>query len=151
MEDFPARVIAEVHVFEAHARAAGLQRDGAGGVLYVLAFVQQAEQPLHVGQRLFHLAVHHPQHEQRRGELQQVGVHQHQVADGQLAGHHAGSRAPHHRGDADGDDGGLAQVQQRQGLGGLDPRVLQEAQVLVVARRLVGFVVEVLHRLVVEQ
>ncbi|MNO73037.1 hypothetical protein D3C76_639960 [compost metagenome] len=63
VEDLAARVVAEAHVLEAHARAAGHQRHGVGRVLHVLAFVEQAEQALHVGHRLLHLAVHHAEQE----------------------------------------------------------------------------------------
>ncbi|MCY1282624.1 hypothetical protein D9M70_314660 [compost metagenome] len=151
VEDFPPRVVAEAHLLEAHPRAAGDQRHGAGLVLHVLALVEQAEQALHVGQRLLHLAVHHAEDRQRRGQLQQVGVDQHQVAEGEGAVDHTGGGAPHHGGDAGRDHHGLAEVEQRQRLGRAHPGVFQMAQVLVVALGLVLLVVEVLDRLVVDQ
>ena len=58
---------------------------------------------------------------------------------------------PHQRGDADGDHRGLADVQHRQRLVALDVRFFHAPQALVVALGFVGFVVEVLDRLVVEQ
>ena len=66
---------------------------------------------LEVGQRLAQLAVDHAQEVERLVELQEEGVDQDDVADGERAGDHA--LAPHHhdRGDADGDDRGLAGVE----------------------------------------
>ena len=151
VQDLPARVVAEAHALEAHGGPAAVQGHGIRRVLHILALVEQAEQAFHVGQRLFHFAVHHAEQEQRRGQLQQVGVDQHQVADRHAAGHHAGGGQPHHRGDADGNDRRLTQVEHRQAGGGLDLGFFQGAQVLVVTRGLVGLVVEVLDRLVVEQ
>ena len=151
VQDLAARVVAEAHGLEADPRPRHRERHRAGPVLHVLPLVEQAEQPLHVRERLLDLAVDHAEQEQRRGELQQVGVDEHEVADGELARHHAGGGAPHHRGDADRHGHGLAEVQHRERLLRLHARVLELAQVLVVARRLVRLVVEVLDRLVVEQ
>ena len=92
VQDRAPRVVAEAHVLEAHARPARDERLRAGPVLYVLPLVEQAEQPLHVGQRLLDLAVHHAEERERRGELQQVGVHEHEVADRELAGDDADAR-----------------------------------------------------------
>ncbi len=151
VQDLAAAVVAETHVLEIHPRLVRDQGAGPGAVAHFLGLVEQAEQAFDVGDRLFHLAVDHAQEVQRRRQLQQIGVHQHQVADGHAAGGHACGGAPHQRGDADGDDGALAQVQHRQRLEALDRGVFHLLQVLVVAARLVVFVVEVLHRFVVEQ
>ncbi|MNM92436.1 hypothetical protein D3C81_1047690 [compost metagenome] len=151
VEDLPARIVAEAHVLEAHPWLGGDQRRGVRRVLHILALIEQAKQALHVGECLLDLAVHHAEQEQRGGELEQVGVDQHQIANRHAAVHHAGGGQPHHRGDASRDHGSLAQVERRQAGGGLDLGILQVAQILVVARRLVFLVVEVLDRLVVEQ
>ena len=151
VQDLAARVVAEAHGFEADPRARHRERHRSGPVLHVAPLVEQPEQPLHVHQRLLELAVDHAEQEQRRRELEQIGVDEHEVADGELARHHARGRAPHHRGDADRHGHGLAEVQHRERLLRHHARVLELAQALVVARRLVRLVVEVLDRLVVEQ
>ncbi len=151
VQDLAARVVAESNALEADARMTRHERHGAGAILHVRVLIQQREQPSQVGERLLDLAIHHAEEEQRRRELQQVGVDQHQVAYREPAADHAGRRAPHHRGDADRHDDGLAEVEQGEGLLCQDVGVLQAAQALVVARRFVLLVVEVLDGLVVDQ
>jgi hypothetical protein len=116
VQDLAARVVAEAHALEAHARPRDRERLGAGPILHVAPLVEQPEQPLHVDERLLELAVDHPEQEQRRRELEHVGVHEHEVAHGEAARDHARGGAPHHRGDADRHDRGLAEVQERERL-----------------------------------
>jgi hypothetical protein len=110
----------------------------------------QAEHALDVGEGLADLPVQHAEEVERDVELDQEGVDQHQVAEGHapLA---TPRGAPHHRGDAHGDDRRLAHVEIRQGflVGDLGGGPL--GQLGVVAAGFEGFVVEVLHRLVVDQ
>ena len=64
---------------------------------------------------------------------------------------HAVARHHHHRDQADGDDGALADVEQRQGAAGADRGRLVAPAADIEAARLVLLVAEVLHRLVVQQ
>ncbi len=151
VQDFAAAVVGETHVLERQSRSRGLQHGRSALVANFLLLLEQTPQAFDVRQRLLDLAVHHAEVVQRHCHLQQVGVHQHEVADAELADHHAMRRLPHQRGDADGDHRGLADVQHRQRLVALDVRFFHAPQALVVALGFVGLVVEVLDRLVIEQ
>ena len=105
LQDLAARVVGEAHAARTLTRGRAVcSGDRAVAILHVLALVEQAEQALEVGERRLDLAIHHAEQVQRRRQLQQVGVDQHQVADRHRAGDDARGRAPHHRGDADRDD-----------------------------------------------
>jgi hypothetical protein len=111
----------------------------------------QAEHAFDVGQRLADFAVQHAEEIQRDVELDHEGIDQHDVAQRHAAFGHADRGAPHHQRDADGDDEGLADVQvgQRNLAALLCP--LPARHLFVVAARLEAFVVEILHRFVVQQ
>ena len=150
-QDVAARIVAEAHVFEHHFRPVRVQRDCIIAVAHVHAFVEKTEQSLQIGEGLLDLAIHHAQQIQRRGKLQQHGVHEHQTTEGHGALDHAGGGAPHHRGDAQRDDGDLAQIEQAEGLAAHHLRFLALLQADVVAPRFVFFVAEIFDCLVVEQ
>ncbi len=113
--------------------------------------VHQAEHALDVGERLADLAVEHAEEVERDVELDHEGIDQHDVADRHLAAGHAVGRLPHHRRHGDCDDRRLADVQRRQRVLVGDLRLGPLLQLLVVAPGLELFVVEILHRLVVDQ
>jgi hypothetical protein len=113
--------------------------------------LSRVEHALDVRQRLADFAIDDAEKVERDVELDQEGVDQHQVADGHPAVDDAAGGAPHHRRDAERDDQLLAEVERRQRRLAARRGVFPLEHVLVVAPRLVGFVVEVLDRLVVEQ
>jgi hypothetical protein len=113
--------------------------------------VQQAEQLFHVGEGVADLPVNRAEEVEGDEELDQVGVDQHQVAQGHALVGHAPGRQAHHGGDAAGDDEGLAGVEPgERDLAG-HRGILGLAQIVAQAFRFVILVVEILHRLVVEQ
>jgi hypothetical protein len=114
LQDLATRVVAEAHLLEAHGRALRTSGRRRRAVLHVLRLFEQAEEAFDIGERLLHLAVHHAEEVERRRQLQQVGVHQHQVAD-RSSPHHAAGGAPHQRRDAECDDRVLADVEHRRG------------------------------------
>jgi hypothetical protein len=112
---------------------------------------EQAEHALDVGQRLADLAVEHAEVVERHVELDQEGIHQHDVAHRHAAVGDAHRRAPHHQRHAGGDDQRLAQVEPGQRDLAADLRRFPLLHLLVVAVVFPALVVEVLHRLEVDQ
>ncbi len=151
LEDGAAGVVGEAHALEAHLACAHLQFRRAGRVGDLRDAAQQAEQLFHVGERVADLAVDGAEEVEGDEELDQVGVDQHQVAEGHLAVRHALRGQAHHGGDAAGDDEGLAGVEPGQRHLARHRGVLGAAQVGAQAPGFVVLVVEVFHRLVVEQ
>lgn len=81
-------------------------------------FLEQVEHALDIGQCLPDFPIDDAEEIEGDVELDQEGIDQNQVADRHLAGHHATGSAPHHGGDTEGDDRGLAEVEVSQrGLG----------------------------------
>ncbi len=112
---------------------------------------EQLEHLLEVGQRLLDVAVDHAEEIQRHVELDEIGVHHHEIADRHRM---VGDAAPGEQHDADeaaGDDRALADIEQRQRRLALHRGPLVGAQRFVEALRLVLLVGEVLHRLEIEQ
>ena len=95
--------------------------------------------------------VDHAEEVQRLVELDQIGVHHDELADGHAAVAHAGRRQQHDQGQADGDDRRLAQVQHVQRHLDADRGALVAGEGMVVALRLMLLVAEILHRFVVDQ
>ena len=131
------------------ARHHELRRAGSVGDLG--RDVEQAEHALHADDGVADLAIGEAQHVERHVELQQEGVHGHEIAERHRALNDALARHQHHHGEAAGDDGALAYVEQRQRAAGTDRRRLVAPAADIVAARLMLFVAEVLHRLVVQQ
>jgi hypothetical protein len=112
VQDRPARVVGEPTTFEAHlAGRDGQQFARIRRIDDLRRLVQQAEQLFHVGEGVADLAIHRAEEVERDEQLDQVGVDQHQVAQGHALVGHAPGRQAHHGGDAAGDDEGLAGVQ----------------------------------------
>ena len=113
--------------------------------------VEQAEHLLHVDECVPDLAIGEAQHVERHVELDQEGVDRHEVAQGHGVMHDAIARHDHHRGQPDGDDNALADIEQRQGAAGADRRRLVAPPADIEAARLVLLVAEILDGLVVQQ
>ena len=131
--------------------AAHLQRRRAGLVGDLGRDIEQAEHLLHAHQRIPDLAIGEAQHVERHVELDQEGVHRHEVAERHAALGDAVARHHHDRDQPGRDDRALADIEQRQGAAGADRGHLVAAAADVVAPRLVRLVAEVLDGLVVQQ
>ena len=151
LQDRPALVVAETHVAEFDFGAGHGQIARAGPVGDLAILVQQLEHALHVDDGLLDLAVDEAEEAQRRIQLQQVGVDQHEVAQRVAALGDALGGHPHDQRQARGNDGGLADVQDRQADLAAHGGALVAAERGVEAPRLVLLVAEVLDRLVVQQ
>ncbi len=138
-------------MLESHLPACHPQGPGIGSVPDLRPLSQEPDQAVHVGQGVADLAIHRAQQVQRHEQLDQQGVHRHQVAETELAVSHPVRCQEHHPGHPCRHDGALAQIEQ--GKGGLRPHrgVLPLPQGGVAAPSLVRLVVEVLDRLVVDQ
>ena len=88
---------------------------------------------------------------ERYVELYEQGVHQHQIPQGEVFVDHALGRKQHQRRHRCSDDKTLPDVQEAERRLGFHGRTFVIAQVVVVAPRLELLVVEILHRLVIEQ
>ena len=150
-QDGAIGLVGEVHRLEAHAARAHHQAGGPGPVPDLRHPAQEPHQQVHVGKRILDLAVDDPEVVEGDEELEQEGVDQHQVPEGHRARHHTLRGEDHQQCHADGDDGGLAEVERRHRGLALDRRVLPAREGAVVAADLVALVAEVLDRLVVDQ
>ncbi len=150
-QDFAVRPVAEAHVVEDEFARARAELGGARRVLHLLRLAHEAEHLLHVGEALLDLAVGEAEEVQRHVELDEIGVHQHEVAHRHASRGDALRREAHHHRQADRDDRGLPGVQEVQGRfrPGVGPLVARQRG--VVAPLLMRLVAEVLHRLVVQQ
>ncbi len=151
MQDRPILLVGEGDVFKADFRRPDVEFPGAGPVGDLGFALEHGEHQLHVGQGVFELTVDDAEEIQRNEQLQQKGIDQHQIPQRHRAGHHAAGGQDHDQGDADGDDGGLAEIERRQGSLALDRRRLPAAQGIIVAPEFIGFIAEVLDGLVVQQ
>eukprot|EP00754_Rhynchopus_humris_P027249 Rhum_TRINITY_DN15076_c14_g1::Rhum_TRINITY_DN15076_c14_g1_i1::g.136803::m.136803 len=150
-------LVVEAHVAELDVTALVLERHHrrvrvvAAVRLLVRLERQQLEQLLHVRQRRAQLAVHGAQEVEGDRELHQQRVHEDKVAQRHRARRHA--RHAHRHRDTEGrrEDELLSEVQEAQALRGQHRLLRVVAHVLVVATQLVRLVLEVLHRLVVQQ
>ena len=150
-QDGPLGVVGEAHLFEAHRGRAGQQHLRVRGVVDLLVGLHEREHALDVGQRLADLAVQHAEEVERDVELDQEGIDQHDVADGHRPAGHPARGLPHHRRHRHRDDRRLADVEQRQRGLVADLRVGPFLELLVVAPGFVFLVVEILHRLEVDE
>ena len=151
VQDGAVGVVGEAHLVEYHLATAHHQVRRVHMVLDLGLFLQYVEHQPHVGEGVLELAIDHAEEVQGNEQLQQEGVDEYQVADTQLAFDHALGGQNHHQGNGDGDDARLAEIQRRQRGLALDRGILPAAQVVVVALQFMGFVAEILHRLVVDQ
>ena len=151
VQDRPRLLVVEVDMVEHDLAAAHLQRRGAWLVGDLGRDGEQAEHALHVDQRIADLAIGEAQHVERHVELDQEGVHRHEVADRHGAGLYAVARHDHHHDQAGRDDDALADIEHRQGAAGTDRGLLVAPPANVEAAGLVRLVAEILHRLVVQQ
>ena len=150
-QDLSRRIVGEADLFETHRGVVGGEAAGVGLVGDFARLVEQAEHALDVGEGLADFAIDHAEEVERDVELQHVGIDQHDVADRHAAVDHADGGLPQHAGDGDGNDCRLADVQPRQGELILDLGIGPLTHLLVVAAGFEFFVVEVFHRLEVEQ
>ena len=104
--------------------------------------LEQAEHLLHVDQSLLDRHVHHAEKAERLIELHQVGVHQHELADGHRAAVHLARGHQHDQRQPRGDDERLADVQHIERHLHAHRGALVACQRRVVARRLVRLVAE---------
>ena len=144
-------IVAEGDVFEFHPAAGDADRSGVRRVADLGRLAEKREHGLHVGERALDLAVDEAEEVERQVELDQVRVDQHEVADGHGAGGDAAAGHDHDRGEAGGDDGALADVEQRQRRPALHRGLLVALERHVEAPGLVVLVAEVLDGLEVEQ
>lgn len=92
-QDLPECVVGEIDGVETDLDLAVRQGLRAGRIDDFARRVQQVEHALDVGQRLSDFAIDDAEEVERHVELDQEGVDQHEIADGQRTGEHAGSRA----------------------------------------------------------
>ena len=150
-QDRPVRAIAEADIAEFHGGVGGDEIDRSRAVLDLALDAQQAEHRLHVDQRLLHLAIDEAQEVQRHVELDQIAIHQHEIAYRHAGILHAMAGHHHDRDQPDGDDGALADIQQRQGGAALHRRIFIAPERIVEAPRLMRLIAKILHRLIVQQ
>ena len=151
VENGAVRFVGEVDRVEIDLQRPAGQIAGIGRVGDLAILLEQIEHALDVGQRLANLAIDDTEKIERDVELDQEGVDQHEVADGHPALDHAVGRAPHHRRDAERDDQLLPEVERGQRCLATGRGIFPLEHLLVVALGLIGLVVEVLDRFVVEQ
>ena len=150
-QDLPVQLVPEIDMLEAHFAVADVERRGAGGVGNFRVLLREREHSLHVGQRLFDLAVQDAQKIERNVELDHERVDEHEIADGHGPVDDTHGRPPHDQRHRDRDDRALHDVQERQRCLALHGRLFPALHALVVAARLPFLVTEVLDGLVVEQ
>ena len=150
-QDLAVGFVAEIDVLDAHFRSAHRERLRTRCVDDLCVLLDQLEQPLHVGEGLFDLAIDDAEEIQRDVELDHERIDEHEIADRHRAGDDADRRAPHDQRDRDRDDRALPDVERGQRRLALDGGMLPALQALVVAPRLPLLVAEVLDCLVVEQ
>ena len=80
-QDGAARIVAEIDMAEANRAVRHRERRRAGPVLDFGRDLHQRHHLLEVGQRLLDVAVDDAEEIERRVELQQVGIDQHEIAD----------------------------------------------------------------------
>lgn len=131
----------------------GLVGEGncARRVFYFLAFVKQGEHAFDVGEGLTNFPVYDAEEVEGHVELHEEGVDEYQVSQGHAAFVYAQGGLPHHEGDAGGDDGLLAQIEEGEADLAVCGSVGPLLQVFVVASGFVGFVVEVFDGFVVDE
>jgi hypothetical protein len=100
---------------------------------------------------LLDFAIHEAEKVQRYVQLYQIGVDEHEIAHREATGYHAASGHRHQHAEADADDRGLADVEQRQRALACDGRPLVARERLVEAIRFVMLIAEVFHGLVIQQ
>ncbi len=141
----------EAHVLEPHRAGADRKRRRAGMVGDLGLAVEDVEHLLDVGSGLLDLAVDHAHEVERLVELDQHGVDHDEVAHRVDARGNALHDHDHAGRQTDGEDYGLACVEDGQRRVGLHARRLEALHRAVVALRLAALGPEILHRLVVEQ
>ena len=107
-QDLALGIVRKIDRFEPHIDRRRLQLDGVRRVGDFAVDGQQAEHALDVGQCLPNFAIDDAEKAERHVKLDQEGVDQHEVTYRHAAVDDTGRRAPHHRGDAAGDDHLLA-------------------------------------------
>ena len=151
LQDRPARIIAEGDMAEFDPPA-GHQKIGRARAIGDLDIdPQQIDHGFHVDQGLADLAIDRAEEIERQIELDQIGVHHHEIAHRRLMRHHRERRHGHQHRDAEGDDDVLADVEPGKADAGLDRRRLVALQREVVAPRLMRLIAEIFDRLVVQQ
>ena len=113
--------------------------------------LEQGEHLVQIGEALFDLAVNHAQKIQRNVELNHERIDHHQIPKRHAAIHHPLCGPVEHPHQGHCNDQLLPRVEQTQGRLRFESCHSQLVQTLVVALGLKGFVVEVFHRLVIEQ
>src|SRR6185437_6632504 len=151
LEDGPSRIVAETHVVEDDLAGADMERLRARRVLHLRGDGEQLEHLFQIGQRLLDVAIDHAEEVERHVELDQIGIHHDEIADRHGAGGDALPGEQHDADEAGGDDGALADIEQRQRALALHRRLLVGAQRLVEAVGLVLLVGEILHRLEIQE
>ncbi|KAF1730746.1 hypothetical protein CRV24_008816 [Beauveria bassiana] len=147
LQDGPVRVVAKGDILEANLAALGQgQLLGAGLVGDADIDLLQAEERLHVEQRLAQLAVHGAEKVERHGQLEDELVDHDQAAFGDAVGGKV-----HHCRQGGREDDVLATVEERQRSRDLDGALFVLFERLVVASHLKLFIVKVLDRLVVDE
>jgi hypothetical protein len=155
-EDFALRRVAEPDVLEGDGAGrffiemAG-ECAGIGAVFDFLVDVEELEHLLHVHQALFDCVVGESKEVERLVELHEVGVGEHEFADGHVAGGDAAGGQEHDQRQAGGDDGGLAEVQHVEGDLRFDGGAFVAGEGFVEAAGFVGFVTEIFYRFVVQE
>ncbi len=151
VEDRAILVVAEHDVVEGYRRPADHQRRGAGDILDLDPGVHQVKHLRHVDQPLADRAIDHAQQVERAEELEQIGVHEHQIAHGQLAAAPAPDRVGHGARHQRIGDQRLGDVEQAERGVGLDRGLGVSVRRAGVALLLAVFGAEIFDRLVVEQ
>ena len=150
VEDFAAHIVTEAHILESDFAVADLERLCPRLVLDLGKHLGQLEHRLHIGQRLLDLAVHEAEEIERDIELDQVGVDEHEIADGHGTGGDFVAGLDGNTRETDGDDRALADIQEREAGFALHRRFFVALARYIAALGLMRFVAEIFHRLVIE-
>ena len=155
VEDGALRGVAELHVFEPHGGLMRFQRPiqriGVGTIPDLRGLLQNAQQPVHIGQGIADGAIDDAEEVEGNEQLQHQGVDHDQIAQAHASVDDLAGGERHDGGDAQGDDGPLAEVEGgHRDLGG-DGGVFPLFQGIVVATHFVGFVAEVLDGLEIDE
>ncbi len=151
VEDLAVRFISEMDIVEEHSRLADHQRGRSGCVLHFGLGIDQAKHLRHVDQPLPDRPVHHAEHVKRAEQLDQIGVHQHQIAGGQHALAPLPHGEPHRAAHQQVHDDRLADVEQAERVLAADRCIGIGPRGFGIARVLARLGAEIFDRFVIEQ
>ena len=151
LENASFRLVGKTHSLEGQAAFGQGQGAGIRRVPDFRLALQQLENKIHVRQSVLDLAIDDAQKPQGNEQLQQKGVHQHQITDAHVAPGHPPGGEHHDESHAHGNDRPLGEIQQGHGSLTLHRPVFPVPQLAVETVYLQLLIAEVLHRFIVDE